>query len=162
LALAAPALAQPAASPWPGSARAAIALTYDDAAPSQLEFAVPQLNAAGLKGTFFLQGRSMNPGVVERWRAVGAAGHELGNHTINQPGMRGTFEMPVQYNLESYSVETLLTEINVMNTLLTALDGKLAHSFATPCGNNLAGGADYVAPLIASGLVTYVRDFRAP
>jgi peptidoglycan-N-acetylglucosamine deacetylase len=161
LLLAAPALAEPAQSRWPGGARAAIALTYDDAAPSQLDVAVPQLDAAGLKGTFFLMAKAMNPGVVERWRAVATSGHELGNHTVNHPCARGTYEMPPQYYSENYSVETMLTDIGVMNTLLTALDGKQAHAFATPCGQNLVGGADYIAPLQASGLASYIRDERA-
>ena len=39
---------------WPQGKHAAIVLTYDDALNSQLEVAVPQLNQARLKGTFFL------------------------------------------------------------------------------------------------------------
>jgi peptidoglycan/xylan/chitin deacetylase (PgdA/CDA1 family) len=156
----APAAAQPGFA-WPDGRRAAIALTYDDSAPSQLVYAVPQLNAAGLKGTFYLTGKFMTPDSVPHWRAVAEAGHELGNHTINHPCLAGTYDMPVPYNSESYTVETLLTETRTMNTLLTAIDGASAHSFATPCGHTTAGGADYIAPLEASGLVTYIRDERA-
>jgi Polysaccharide deacetylase len=158
---AAPACAETAATHWPGGARAAIALTYDDAIPTDLSVAIPQLDAAHFKGTFFLEGRSMSPDVVARWRAAGAEGHELANHTVNHPCARGTFDMPVQYNSENYSVETLLTEVRVMNTLLTALDGKSAHAFATPCEQNMAGDADYIVPLQQSGLVTFIRDHRA-
>lgn len=160
LALAAPACAQPAFH-WPDGQRAAIALTYDDSAPSQLQFAAPQLDAAGLKGTFFLSGGRIAPENVSRWRAVAETGHELANHTINHPCARGAYEMPPQYTTESYSVATMLAEIQTMNTLLTALDGKAAHAFGPPCGHIVVGGENYLAPLEASGLVTYIRDERA-
>jgi peptidoglycan-N-acetylglucosamine deacetylase len=144
---------------WPQGHHAAISLTYDDAvAVSDLDVAVPQLNRAGLKGTFFLMGKAMSPADVPRWRAVAVAGHELGNHTVNHPCQRGSFPMPAQYNSESYSVEVLLTEVGVMNTLLTAIDGKLKHAFATPCGQTTAGGEDYIKPLQAAGLASFIRD----
>src|SRR6185436_4798555 len=100
------ALAQPprgAAARWPGQRQAAIALTYDDALGSQLDVAIPQLDAAGLKGTFFLMGREMGSN-VPRWRAAAAKGHELGNHTVNHPCAKGTYDMPLQYASEAYSV----------------------------------------------------------
>ncbi len=151
-------LAQPRFA-WPDGRRAAITLTYDDAIPvSDLDVAIPQLDKAGLKGTFFLMGKAMRPEDAPRWQAAAAAGHELGNHTVNHPCLRGTFDMPVQYNSESYSVDVLLNEIRTMNTLLTALDGRKEHAFATPCGQTTAGGQDYIAPLIASGLATSIRD----
>jgi len=145
---------------WPAGQKAAITLTYDDAlVASDLEVAAPQLARANLKGTFFLSGKGLRAGDVERWRGLAAAGNELGNHTINHPCRRGTYEMPTQYNSESYSVDVLLTEIGVMNTLLTALDGKPQHALATPCEHTTVGdGQDYIAPLKASGMVTYIRD----
>lgn len=146
----------------PAGQRAAILLTYDDAiAASDLDVAIPQLNRAGLKGTFFLMGKAMHAADVSRWRTAAEAGHELGNHTVNHPCLRGTYPMPEQYNSENYSVASLLTEVGVMNTLLTAIDGKAGHAFATPCGHTKAGGQDYLAPLQASGLVTYIRDRAA-
>jgi hypothetical protein len=147
---------------WPEGHRAAIALTYDDAiAASDLGVAIPQLDRAKLKATFFLMGKAMNTADVPRWRAVAASGHELGNHTVNHPCSRGTFPMPAQYNSDSYNVEVLLTEIGVMNTLLTAIDGKQKHAFATPCGQTIVGGQDYIGPLQASGLASYIRDSSA-
>lgn len=144
---------------WPGGRKAAIALTYDDAIRvSDLDVAGPHLDKAQLKGTFFLMGKAMRPQDVPRWRALAASGHELGNHTVNHPCRRGSFDMPAQYNSESYDVDVLLTEIGVMNTLLTALDGRTEHALATPCGHTEVGGRDYIAPLKASGLVTFIRD----
>ncbi len=66
--MAAPALA----GPWPDGKRAAVVLTYDDALASQLDIAIPALDAAGLKGTFFLSGGGLKPGEIARWRAAAA------------------------------------------------------------------------------------------
>jgi peptidoglycan/xylan/chitin deacetylase (PgdA/CDA1 family) len=148
---------------WPQGRHAAISLTYDDAiATSHLGVAIPQLDRAGLKGTFFLMGKAVRPEDVPRWRAAAASGHELGNHTVNHPCARGSFDMPVQYQSESYSVDVLLTEIRTMNALLTALDGKAKHAFATPCAQTTVGGQDYIAPLNAAGHATFIRDPATP
>ena len=146
----------PSAISWPGGHHAAIVLTYDDAIRSQLNNAVPALDALGLKATFFLSG-TFKQEDVDRWRAVAKSGHELGNHSVFHPCGRGTFEMPVQYNNESYSVPTMLKEIGAMNTMLYAIDGRTEHTYATPCGQHVVGGEDYLPALRSSGLVRYVR-----
>jgi peptidoglycan/xylan/chitin deacetylase (PgdA/CDA1 family) len=142
-------------SGWPGGARGAVVLTYDDAVPSQLDHAVPALDAAGLKGTFFLS--NVRLADVDRWRAVAANGHELGNHTLNHPCLAGTFDMPPRQQLESHTVDSVLQEVTQQNVLLTALDGRSEHGFAVPCGQTVAGGKDYLEPLRQSELVTYSR-----
>jgi hypothetical protein len=144
------------ATEWPNGAHAAIVLTYDDAIPSQLENAVPALDAAGLKGTFFLS--NVRQADVERWKGAAASGHELANHTLNHPCLAGTFEMPARQQLEQYTPEMVLQEIGQQNVLLTALDSLKVHGFAVPCGQTLAGGRDYLEPLRQSGLVTYSRS----
>lgn len=136
-----------------------MAITYDDALGSQLDVAIPQLDAAGLKGTFFLMGRQVGDR-VPRWRAAAAGGHELGNHTINHPCAKGSYDMPAQYTSEAYSVEVLMIEIGVMNGFLQALDEKPVHAFATPCGQNLAGGEDYLGPLQEARRASHIRDHR--
>jgi peptidoglycan-N-acetylglucosamine deacetylase len=156
LVLAREAGADPALFAWPHGRHAAIALTYDDALRSQLNVAIPQLDAAGLKGTFFLEGEFAQED-LPRWRAAAAAGHELGNHSIFHPCARGTFKMPPQYNSENYSAKTMLNEIRVMNTFLFAIDGRATRGYATPCGQTKVGGKDYIEALRASGLVHYVR-----
>lgn len=144
------------ATEWPDGKRAAIALTYDDGLDSQIDIAVPQLDAAGLKGTFFVA-RIYSPESVRRWRAVAADGHELGNHSLNHPCNRGTYDMPPQYYNENYSVETMLTEIAAMNAMLFAIDGETRRAYAVPCGHVKVGGEDYMRALRKSGLVTSVR-----
>jgi peptidoglycan-N-acetylglucosamine deacetylase len=145
-----------AAQGWPGARQAAIVLTYDDSLRSQLDIAVPQLDEAGLRGTFFLNG-TFPPADVARWRAVAARGHELGNHSLVHPCPAGTFAMEPQNNTERYSVAGMLREIGAMNTLLTAIDGKLSHTYGVPCSQTIVGGQDYIEALRASGLVRYVR-----
>ena len=141
---------------WPGGRAAAIVLSYDDALTSQLDVAIPQLDAAGLKGTFFLSARFPQE-QVERWRKAAANGHELANHSVIHPCAKGSFDMPEQYNNERYSVQTMLAEIRIMNTLLHAIDGGVERTYATPCGQTVVGGEDYIAALKASGIVKYVR-----
>jgi peptidoglycan-N-acetylglucosamine deacetylase len=145
------------AFPWPGKHKAAIVLTYDDAMQSHLDYAIPQLDAAGLKGTFFLNIRFDERGVAP-WRAAAAHGHELANHSIFHPCPRGSFAMEKQYESENYSINGMLAEIAAMNVVLHAIDGKTGRTYATPCGRPLAGGQDYVEALKSAGTIKYVRD----
>lgn len=143
------------ATNWPEGAKAAVVLTYDDALDSQLDHAVPVLDVAGFKATFFLAG--LKQADVPRWRAVAANGHELGNHTIFHPCPASSFSTDRRYTSEAYTPENMLKEIEQQNVLLTALDGRPTHGFASPCGQTMAGGVDYLEALRASRLVTYVR-----
>jgi peptidoglycan/xylan/chitin deacetylase (PgdA/CDA1 family) len=150
-------MAMPAAAQtrWPNGAKAAVVLTYDDALDSQLDHAIPALDAAGLKGTFFLA--NVKEADVERWRAAAKAGHELANHTIFHPCTHDVYPADPRYVSEAYTVASMLREIAQQNVLLRALDGKDRHGFATPCGQSLAGGKDYLEDLRKAGIVTYVR-----
>lgn len=69
---------------WPGGAKAAVSLTYDDGLDSQLENAVPALDARGFKATFFLTEENMQARLKD-WQAVAAEGHEIGDHTVSHP-----------------------------------------------------------------------------
>jgi peptidoglycan/xylan/chitin deacetylase (PgdA/CDA1 family) len=151
------AAADPAPS-WPGGKRAAIVLTYDDAVPSQLDVALPQLEAAGLRGTFFLQGDNVKPRDVPRWRAAALAGHELGNHTLFHPCPAAMLPDRDFHAAERHDARTMLAEIAVMNSLLVAIDGRDgARTLSFPCSQTLAGGADYTDALRQSGLIRYAR-----
>ncbi|WP_249138309.1 polysaccharide deacetylase family protein [Phenylobacterium montanum] len=143
------------ATQWPNGAKAAVVLTYDDALESQLDHAVPALDAAGFKATFFLAGVKLAD--VERWRAAAAEGHELANHTIFHPCPASSSSSDRRYTSEAYTPESMLKEIEQQNVLLTALDGKPTHGFASPCGQTMAGGDDYLEALRTAKLVTYVR-----
>jgi len=144
-----------AGTQWPNGAKAAVVLTYDDALTSQLDHAIPVLDAAGFKGTFFLPGPKLAD--IPRWRAAAAEGHELGNHTIFHPCPAASFPAERRYTSEAYTPASMLKEIEQQNVLLTALDGKPTHGLASPCGQTMAGGVDYLEALRAAKLVTYVR-----
>ncbi|MCI4592556.1 polysaccharide deacetylase family protein [Sphingobium sp. BYY-5] len=147
------------ATTWPEGTKAAVVLTYDDALDSQLDHAVPVLDAAGFKATFFLSGLKVE--AVPRWRAVGAEGHELANHTIFHPCPASKFSTDPRNTSEAYTLASMLKEIEQQNVFLTALDGKPTHGFASPCGQTMVGSLDYIEALRAANLVTYVRGVYA-
>lgn len=138
---------------WPMNKKATIVLTYDDGLPSQLDIAIPQLNQAGFKATFFLTA-DLNYNTIPRWRAVSQQGFELGNHTIFHPCLL-TEDNPV--SSATYTAYGMIREIDYMNDFLFAVDGKMRRPFAYPCAETLAGGKDYVDTLRKYGLSSYAR-----
>ena len=141
--------------PGIAQARGTVVLTYDDALPSQLDHAVPALDAAGLKATFLLS--AVREADVPRWQAVARRGHELANHTIFHPCAAAKFPADPHFTSEAYSPASMIREIAQQNTLLRALDGRARHGFAMPCGEHLVGGEDYLEPLRAAHIVDYAR-----
>ena len=142
---------------WPEGKHAAIVLTYDDALRSQLDVAIPQLNEAKLKGTFFLNA-TMKPQDMIRWRSVSQNGHELGNHTLFHPCPRAILPDREHYATENYNPQTMISEIAAMNNLLVGLDAGEVHNLSYPCSQTLVGGIDYKDALRHSGLVKYARN----
>jgi peptidoglycan/xylan/chitin deacetylase (PgdA/CDA1 family) len=136
--------------------QAIIVLTYDDALTSQLDIAIPQLNAANLKGTFFLDGK-VDAQNLNRWRAAAAAKHELANHTLYHPCLDKDGRGKPENNSANYTPATIMREIGMMNTLLTALDHKKTHTYAYPCTETTVGGQSYLDTLKRSGLAKYAR-----
>jgi len=63
----------------------ALSLTFDDGLPCQIEHALPELDRAGLKGTFFLIKNSPYDTEFRRdvWKKAAADGHEIGSHSVN-------------------------------------------------------------------------------
>jgi peptidoglycan/xylan/chitin deacetylase (PgdA/CDA1 family) len=138
---------------WPGNKKAAIVLTYDDALPSQLNNAVPQLRKAGLKATFFLTS-DIDSLSIPRWRKLAKQGFELGNHTVFHP-CSGSEDNPVPS--EPYTAYRVIREIEVMDRFLFAIDGGTKRTFAYPCAETFVGGKDYVDSLRKYTLVKYAR-----
>lgn len=133
-----------------------IVLTYDDALASQLDIAIPQLNAVKLKGTFFLAG-NVNAQNLDRWREVATAKHELANHTLYHPCLDRDGKGRPEDNSVNYTPRTIMREIGMMNTLLASLDHKKIHTYAYPCTETTVGGQSYLDTLKKSGLVKYAR-----
>jgi peptidoglycan/xylan/chitin deacetylase (PgdA/CDA1 family) len=121
---------------WPGDARAAVSLTYDDGMGSGLDQAIPDLESAGFRGTFYL---SINAHVTLRkrgWKRAFLDGHEIGNHTVEHP-CRGAEH---KHNLELY------TSVDIRNEILSAagwLNRNVGvdsyRTFAYPCGHVAIG-----------------------
>lgn len=135
---------------WPGGAKAAVSLTYDDALRSQLEHAAPALKRHGVTATFFLSGGNM-----AAFAELAAAGHELASHTVTHP---------CNAQLAALGSEDMARELDAGMQAVQALgvSGKL--TFAYPCGQQqMAAGASYV-PLVkerfraARGVVPAVGD----
>jgi len=138
---------------WPHHKRAAIVLTYDDALLSQLDTAIPQLERAGLTATFFLTS-DLDYKTLPRWRAAAKKGFELGNHTLYHP-CNSTTDNPV--SSATYTPYLMVREIEVMNWLLYAIDGKMTRTYAYPCTDTTAGGQSYVDTLKRYRSVKYAR-----
>lgn len=130
---------------WPNGAKAAVVFTYDDALDGHLDVAVPQLDEFGFKGTFYCTGNS--PSLynrTEEWREIANNGHELGNHTLFHPcdGKIHDWIKP-EYDLNNYTLEQILGELQTANSLLKAIDGKTERTFGYTCSNYIAGGEDF-------------------
>jgi peptidoglycan/xylan/chitin deacetylase (PgdA/CDA1 family) len=145
------AAAGPAPFPWPRGERAAVSLAYDDALDSQLDTALPALDRAGLKASFYLTLASDTVRLrLDAWRAAAARGHELGNHTLFHACSRsapGRAWVTPDNDLDTVGAAQLVAQVRLGNTLLQAIDGRHERSFAAPCGDTLARGEPYLPAL---------------
>ena len=145
-------LAQPPAASfaWPEGARAAVSLSFDDARTSQVDVGTALLDQHQVKVTFFV----VPSGVEQRlvgWKRAVAAGHEIGNHSLDHP-CSGNFPWARQKALEEFTLERMREQMVETNRRLRELLQVTAETFAYPCGQTLVGrGLDtrsYV-PLVA-------------
>lgn len=145
---------------WPGGAQAAVSLGYDDGLPSQLTHVVPALNRRGLRASFYLPINAPTlPDQLAAWRAVAAAGHELGNHSLfhgcsGAPAGRA-WVLPHR-DLDRQTPAQVQEQVLAANTWLQTLDGRSRRSFTPPCLDLRAGGEDYTTALRA-----HFAGFRA-
>ena len=139
---------------WPNGAKAAICLTYDDALDGHLDYAIPQLDSVGLKGTFYCTGNS--PTLYRRmgdWRKAAANGHELGNHTLFHPCLGVKADGRVMewvkpdYDLRNYTYARFMNELMTANTLLKAIDGKETRTYGYTCSDCMAGETNFTDSL---------------
>ncbi|KAF1687362.1 polysaccharide deacetylase [Pseudoxanthomonas broegbernensis] len=133
---------------WPGTAKAAVSLAYDDALDSQLDNAVPALDRHGFKATFYLTpGRGNLPGRAQEWRAVAGHGHELGNHTLFHQcdGSRpGRDWVEAHRDLSTTTAAQMQDQVRAANAFLQVLDGRTERTFTAPCGDRGASDGEYV------------------
>lgn len=135
---------------WHGK-KAAVVLTYDDALNVHLDNAIPELEARGLTGTFYIS--AFSPGSKQRladWRRAASNGHELGNHTLYHPcdaSLPGRSWVTPEKDLSKYSTQQILQEIRMTNVFLEALDGKKERTFAYTCGDTKTSEGSFVAAI---------------
>jgi hypothetical protein len=137
-----------AAGQWPDGNKIAISLSYDDALNSQLDNALPALNQRGIKASFYVVPLSdAFKGRIEEWRQLAQQGHELGNHSLfhaclsTKPGREW---VQPSNALDDKTVQAMVNEITVANTMLTALDGFSEHTFTPPCFDQMVKDGNYV------------------
>lgn len=115
----------------------AVSLTFDDSRDTQLDVAVPILDAFGVQATFFVL-----PDPVSRrrsdWQAVVRKGHEVGNHTVSHP-CSANFGFSRRNALEDYSLPRIEAEIDEASGRIERLLGVRAETFAYPCGQSSVG-----------------------
>jgi peptidoglycan/xylan/chitin deacetylase (PgdA/CDA1 family) len=135
---------------WPAGKRLAISLTFDDARLSQPDVGLALLEKCGVKATFFVEPRNLEPR-LEGWKKIVAAGHEIGNHSQTHP-CTGNYAFSLSNALEDYTLERMAKDLDGGSADIERLLGVKPKTFAYPCGLKFVGrGRDvrsYV-PLIA-------------
>jgi peptidoglycan-N-acetylglucosamine deacetylase len=132
---------------WPDGLRGAVSLTYDDGDPSQLKWAMPALEARGLRGTFYLPvGLQVVQTRVEEWRKAFESGHEIGSHSWHHPCRRDAFPTGAppwfRHGLEDYSLEMIEADLRRAREWLDRFVGSDPwRTFAYPCHHTTVGPA---------------------
>ena len=140
---------------WPGGARAAVSLTFDDARASQVGEGLEVLNRLGAKATFYVVPARVRTQLAG-WKRLVAAGHEIGNHTLRHP-CTGNFGWSRDTALEDYTLDRMRSELAEANRQIHDLLGVLPVSFAYPCGQTFVGrgrGTRSYVPVVADLFLT--------
>lgn len=127
---------------WPHDASAAVSLTYDDGEPDNLDHAIPDLDDAGFRGTFYLYGTCPAAQRIDEWRQAFARGHEIGNHTYRHPCRNDARPRtkPLKNPLENYTADRIADEVAAAADWLDEAIGVDRHrTFAYPCGCTAIG-----------------------
>src|SRR5262249_51194820 len=121
---------------WPGSARAAVSLTYDDGLASHVDVVGPALQKHHLHATFFI---ARNASAVHdrmgKWADLYRQGNEIASHTMNHPCDAAQSWVRPGYGLQDYDQARMEKELQENIAQLKAL-GKTSgpYTFAYPCG----------------------------
>jgi peptidoglycan/xylan/chitin deacetylase (PgdA/CDA1 family) len=128
-----------------------VSLTYDDALNSQLDNALPALERAGFKATFFLTEENIGAR-ADDWVGVARRGHEIGNHTMTHPcGLQG-------YSASAFARDELIP----MEAWLDAHFGRASQRlYAYPCSVTDLGPGDANAQRARYEAVLRSIGFRA-
>ena len=127
----------PVAFRWPTGKRAAVSLSFDDARTSQVDEGLALLKKMGIKVTFFV-----TPGGVEKrldgWKQAASDGHEIANHSLTHP-CSGNYAFSSQNALETYTLDSMVQQLDESNGRIERLLGVKPTTFAYPCGQKFVG-----------------------
>lgn len=122
---------------WPEGVQAAVSLSFDDARYSQVDVGTAVLDRHGVKATFYLV-PSRAAERLDGWKAAVAAGHEMGNHSINHP-CTGNFVWISDNANEAYTMDRMRAELVEASRQIEGMLGVTPVSFAYPCGMTFIG-----------------------
>lgn len=135
---------------WPDGAVAAISLSFDDGRASQVDTAIPILDALGVRGTFYAIPK-IAKARLEGWKTAAMDGHEIGNHTLHHP-CSGNFPFGRERALEHYTLDMIESECREADAWIAEHLGVTPETFAYPCGQSYVGagtGTHSYVPVIA-------------
>jgi hypothetical protein len=141
---------------WLDQFQGAVSLTYDDGLPVHHEVVDPLLRHHGLLATFYPMIQSDLRLHPKHWRKLARAGHELGNHTVFHPCYQTSPDpypwLDDRYDLGSYTLAHMRSELEVANLVLHLLDGRTDRSYASTCCDlkiGRGGTEESIEPLLA-------------
>ncbi len=126
---------------WPEGRRGAVSLSFDDGHPSQLNRAIPIMEARGLRGTFYLSVKTDDyMKRFEPWVDAAARGHEMGNHTRSHTCSRNFSDDPGAKGLERSTLEEIEADILAAEAALRERFPDITErTFAYPCYQHWVG-----------------------
>ena len=136
---------------WPQDKQVGVSLSFDDARTSQVDVGAPLLSSYGVKATFYVSVAPLRERLAD-WKAVLAAGHEIGNHSLRH-ACTGNFPFAREKALEDCTLEQMAAELDQANVEIEGLLGVRPVTFAYPCGQKFVGRGVEVksyVPVVAS------------
>lgn len=122
---------------WPQGRELALSLSFDDARASQVTTGLPLLNELGVRATFYATPANVRER-ADDWRALLAAGHEIGNHTLSHP-CSVNFAWSRKRGVEDLTLDDIERDILKCNRQLQEACGAVPETFAYPCGHTHVG-----------------------
>ena len=135
---------------WPGGARMALSLSFDDGRVSQVNAGLPVFARHGARVTLFVVPSAIEPH-LDGWKRAVAAGHEIGNHSLTH-SCSGNFAFSRDKALEEHSIPRMRDELIEANRRIATLLGVTPRTFAYPCGQTFVGrgpGTQSYVPVVA-------------
>jgi hypothetical protein len=132
--------------------RGAVSVTFDDGDQSQLVRAIPAMDGAGIRGTFYLNPGGKNwPKESKSWAEAAERGHELGNHKLSHICSNNFWGGPG--GLEDRTLEEIEADILAAQERLAPFaPHQKDWTFAYPCYHTFVGrgaGRQSYVPLVA-------------